>query len=74
MNIKFVSVAVALLGIGIFAIATTSIGMQCYNENEDYSKDKKTNYNFMITTLVSAIVMTIIGAVSIYYGSIAPSE
>lgn len=71
MNSKLLSVAVALLVNGIFAIATASIGIECYDKQpEDFKKEKKTNYHFMIVTLVSAILMTIVALYSSYLGAV----
>ena len=74
MNIKMLMVACALLIGGVFSIATSSIGTECYNadQNKSFKDSKITNFNFLIVNLVSAILMTLIGALSIYLALTSP--
>lgn len=68
MDLKLVSFAVLLVIAGICYIATTSIGVQCSNENPGYKEKHPTNNSFLISHLVMAILVTILGCVGIYLG------
>lgn len=66
MNIKIVGAGISLLILGIFAIATSSIAIECYNAHADaYKQDKEHNFNFSIATLVMGILAIISASVSI---------
>jgi hypothetical protein len=47
---------VITLIVSVFLIATTAIAMECYNKNTSWSNSKKTNYNFLIFMIVSAVL------------------
>lgn len=49
---------ILILLISVCLVATSAAGIQCYNENAEWSKpqQKQTNKNFLIFTLVSGIV------------------
>ncbi len=61
MNVKILGAGLALLLLGILSVATSSIALECYNQND---KPKEHNYNFTIATLVSGIVAILSGIVS----------
>ena len=69
MNGTILIVASLLVIAGIFAIATSSIGVQCYNENEKFKEGRQPNFIFMIVTLVSAILMISSGSSAAYIGA-----
>jgi hypothetical protein len=62
----FIAAFSMLLG-GIFSIATSSIAIECYNKNETIKKEKENNFNFLISNLVCAILLVIVGCLSIYF-------
>jgi uncharacterized membrane protein len=59
-------IILCLLITGIFYTATTSIGIQCLNDNQ---KQTTSNYYFLIINLVCAIVV-ILSAIIMLYMSI----
>jgi uncharacterized protein (UPF0333 family) len=68
MDVKLLGFAVLLVIAGICYIATTSIGIQCSNENPGYKEAHPTNNSFLISHLVTAVLVTILGCVGIYLG------
>jgi len=52
MNISSMFYAFFLMIIGIFSVAASSIGIQCYSD-----KPRDTNYNFLIVNLVLALLL-----------------
>lgn len=68
----FIAAFSMLLG-GIFSIATSSIAVECYNKNESLKKEKQTNFNFVVSNLVCAIILIIVGCISIYF-AFSPTE
>lgn len=46
-----------ILIFAIFTIATTSIGLECYNNNNKTKDNKPHNYIFLIVNLVCAILV-----------------
>lgn len=68
MDGKLVGFAVLLVIAGACYIATTSIGIQCSNENPGYKEQHPTNSSFLISHLVSAVLLTILGIVGVYLG------
>jgi hypothetical protein len=75
MNTRLLLAALSLLVMGIFAIAASSIGIECYNtkESEEMKKDKKTNFDFLVVVLVSAIFMVIMAVISMYLAAQMPN-
>lgn len=63
--------AFALLLAGIFSIATTSIAIECYNENynknEETKKKKEGNFTFVIINLISAIFTVLLAFACMYF-------
>lgn len=55
--------AISMIVVAIFTIATSSIAIECYNKNESFSQEKTTNKNFVIVTLVIAILAILSGSV-----------
>jgi hypothetical protein len=41
--------------------------IECYNKNESIKKEKENNFNFLISNLVCAILLVIVGCLSIYF-------
>jgi cytochrome bd-type quinol oxidase subunit 1 len=75
MNPKMLSTALAMLIAGIFSIATSSIAIECYNQDssKDFKASKQNNFNFVVINLVSAIITVLLGAFCIYAAVQAPS-
>jgi hypothetical protein len=75
MEMKMMITALALLIGGIFSIATSSIGIQCYNSDQkgtDQKGSSPNNFNFLVFNLVSAILMTLIAMASMYFAATMP--
>lgn len=68
MEGKLVGFSILLVFAGACYIATTSIGIQCSNENPGYKEAHPTNSSFLISHLVTAILITILGCVGVYLG------
>lgn len=66
MQIELLVYAIILLLAAIFSIATSSIGIQCGNENTGYKEAHPSNAGFLISNLVSAILVAIIAMIGIY--------
>jgi len=66
MNGKMLVAALALLLGGIFSIATSSIAIECYNENTSFKDSKTENYTFLMVNLVSAILLVLMAFGSMY--------
>ncbi len=56
----------------IFGIAASSIATECFNKNESYKAEKKSNFDFIVFNLVCNIIMLLLGAGCIYLGATAP--
>ena len=55
----FISVIVTIAA--ILTVASNSIGVQCYNNNETYKKDHESKFRFTVLCLVLAIIGLICG-------------
>jgi uncharacterized membrane protein len=71
MNLQILTYAMILLIAGIFSIATSSIGVQCHNKNEEYKRANESNQTFLIVNLVSAVMVTLVACFGIYSGVVA---
>ena len=67
MNGYLFIAAFSMLVGGIFSIATSSIAINCYNKNEKTKEETPSNFNFLIFNLVCAILLVLIGCISIYF-------
>lgn len=65
-NIYLSATALVLLFGAIFALASSSIGVECYNINEQMKKDKQSNFGFLITNIVCNILLILSASVSMY--------
>jgi uncharacterized membrane protein YidH (DUF202 family) len=68
MIIKTIIFGILLLILAVFAIATSSIGIQCYNKNEATMKEYKGNRTYIITNLVFAIIGALVALYTTGYG------
>lgn len=66
MNVNLLVTAIALLVGGVFSIASSSIGTECYIQNTSFKDSKSSNYTFLIVNLVSAILTVLIAFSSMY--------
>lgn len=64
MESKLLSYAVLLLIVASCHIATSSIGIQCYNEKK--TDEKSSNYNFLVSQLVMGVVVCLMAFYGIY--------
>jgi hypothetical protein len=72
MNAKILMIACATFISAIFGIAASSIATECFNKNESYKTEKKSNYDFIIFNLVCNIIMLLLGAGCMYLGATSP--
>ena len=66
MDIKYLLLAILLLGFAALAIASNSIGIKCANQNATWKEGQKTNFQFLVSQLVSAILMVLCAFLGIY--------
>jgi uncharacterized membrane protein YidH (DUF202 family) len=66
MNQQLLAFGVFLLVVGVVSIASSSIGINCYNNCKDQKEANKNNFNFLVLNLVLAILLTL-GAVGFLY-------
>lgn len=59
MNQQLVAFGVFLLVVGVVSIASSSIGINCYNSCPDQKESNKNNFNFLVVNLVLAILLTL---------------
>lgn len=50
----------------IAMLATASIGMECYNNNDAWQNSHTRNYNYLIAAIVLPIAMIFAAGISIY--------
>lgn len=62
---KLLAYSIILLLIGICSTATSSIGIQCSNNDKYQTEDHSSNGKFLIVNLVSAILGIVIAIVGI---------
>jgi uncharacterized membrane protein YidH (DUF202 family) len=58
--------AVILFVVCVISIATSSIGIQAYNDNGSYKDSHKTNFDFLVYCLVGAILGLLMSMAMIY--------
>lgn len=56
---QLLAFGVFLLVVGIVSIASSSIGINCYNKSGDLKEKNKSNFNFLVLNLVLAILLTL---------------
>jgi hypothetical protein len=64
--LKKILISLSMIVVGIFTIATSSIAIECYNKNADFKATKKSNFNFVIATLVMGILSVLSAFVIIF--------
>jgi uncharacterized BrkB/YihY/UPF0761 family membrane protein len=69
MNGKMLVAALALLLGGVFSTATSSIALECYNQNAAFKDSKKENFTFLIVNLASAIVLILFAFACMYFAA-----
>ncbi len=52
--------ATLCLLLGVFATASTSIGIKAYNENKDYKNRNQKTYNFLVFCLIASLIVLIL--------------
>lgn len=71
---KLLFAGIGLLTGGMLSLATSAIGTQCYNDNEEYGKSKSSNKQFLVFNLVIAILIVLSAIVAIYYSFRKPTS
>ena len=64
-----IEIATAVIVVGIASIATSSIGIQAYNQctSPSLKADHKYNFNWMVLNLILAILATLLGSAMLYF-------
>ena len=65
LRIMFFSAIFILICIAM--LATASIGMECYNNNDAWQNSHESNYDYLIAAIVLPILMIIGAGLKIYY-------
>lgn len=75
MNSFFMTLAILMLVIAITSIATSSIGIQCYNkcDSPNMNQQMPKNKNYLVINLVLAIFLLIFSFPALYYAWLMPS-
>jgi formate hydrogenlyase subunit 3/multisubunit Na+/H+ antiporter MnhD subunit len=75
MNGLFMTLALILLIIAITSIATSSIGIQCYNKcnSPDMNKEMPKNKSYLVINLVLSILLLLIAFPALYYAWLMPA-
>lgn len=75
MNSLFMALALILLIIAITSIATSSIGIQCYNkcDSPNMNKEMPKNKNYLVINLVLSILLLLISFPALYYAWLMPA-
>ena len=50
----------------IAMIATASIGMECYNKNDEWKNSHERNHNYLIGAIVMPVIMIVAAGISMY--------
>jgi hypothetical protein len=58
-DLEIILASLCLL-LGVFATASTSIGIKAYNENKDYKTRNQKTFNFLVFCLIAALVILIL--------------
>jgi heme/copper-type cytochrome/quinol oxidase subunit 2 len=53
---------------GVFMIATSAIGKECYDKNPKMKEEKKSNDNFLILNIIMAVVVVLVSFLLFYLG------
>lgn len=69
---SMVMYACILLSTGVFLIASTSIGIQAFNNCSDWKSQKASNFKFLVAMLVLAILSTLLSFGGMYSGFTKP--
>ena len=64
---KFLYTSILLIITAICGIAVSSIGTECYDQNQEFKENHKSNYNFIVSFLVFNIFMCLSGVVAGFF-------
>jgi hypothetical protein len=56
----------------IAMLATASIGMECYNNNDAWKNSHKRNHNYLTAAIVLPIIMIVAAGISLYMENSRP--
>lgn len=56
---QLIAFGVFLLVVGVVSIASSSIGINCYNSCDEQKQASKSNFNFLVVNLVLSILLTL---------------
>ncbi len=66
MEIPELYILLVSLIASIFSIASTSIGIQAFNNNDPWKRSHMTNYNFLIINLVVSIIVLVLSIIALF--------
>jgi hypothetical protein len=66
MEIPEIYILIVSVIAGIFSIASTSIGIQAFNENLPWKNSHKGNFNFLVINLVVSIMVLLLALVALF--------
>jgi hypothetical protein len=66
MEIPEIYILIVSLIASIFSIASTSIGIQAFNENLPWKNSHKGNFNFLVINLVVSIMVLLLALVALF--------
>jgi ABC-type molybdate transport system permease subunit len=70
MNSTLLGFGVFLLLVGVIGIATSSIGINCYNSCSAEKQKSKNNFNFLVINLIASILL-LLGSLAFLYQLVA---
>lgn len=70
-NTSLLALSFVLLITGVFSTATSSAGIQAYDQVQlkDFKEKNINTFNFLIFNVVSGIVVILIASVGLYFGT-----
>lgn len=71
---QLLAFGVFLLVVGIVSIASSSIGIKCYNNCSSEKENNKSNFNFLVLNLVLAILLTLAAGGFLYLQVTQPGK
>jgi hypothetical protein len=66
MELSEVTIMIISIIACIFSIASTAIGVEAYDKNDTFKKEKMHNYIFLIINLVVAIIVLLLSFVGLF--------
>lgn len=65
---KLLYTGILLIIAGICGINVSSLATECYDQNQEFKENKKSNFNFILVFIAFNILFILSGAFSVYFG------